>query len=135
MGGRSYNRKGEDMDTKINGDRMEKSEFLTRVSEVMKTMISYDEMMESIRRSCLRSEKENLELLEREEDRLDGLIKDPKGLKELKTSQDTFDALVLRYLKNTQFLSRIEEEYIDISGLDSDLAFWRKTMLYKAPSI
>lgn len=121
------------MDTKMN--EMEKTEFLTRVSEVMKSVVSYEGMMESLRRSCLRSEAENLELLNREEERVDSLIERTDGVKEIKATEDTFDALILRYLRNTQFLASIEEEYIDISGLDGDLAFWKKTMLYKIPSI
>lgn len=112
---------------------MEKTEFLTRVAEVMKSMVSYEAMMESLRRSCLRSEAENIDLLTREETKVDRLIEESNGVDEIKASEDTFDALILRYLKNTQFLSSIEEEYIDISGLDNDIAFWKKTMLYRAP--
>ncbi|MFN3480379.1 MAG: hypothetical protein ACK415_08325 [Thermodesulfovibrionales bacterium] len=112
---------------------MEKIEFLTRVSEVMKSMVSYEAMMESLRRSCLRSEAENIDLLTREETKVDRLIEESDGVNEIKASEDTFDALILRYLKNTQFLSSIEEEYIDISGLDNDIAFWKKTMLFRAP--
>jgi hypothetical protein len=123
------------MGTEIEGGRMEKIEFLTRVSEVMKSMVSYDSMMESLKRSCLRSEAENLKLMDNEEDRVDRLIEGIDEMTEIVAQEETFDALILRYLKNTQFLSRIEEEYIDISGLDGDLAFWKKMMLYKAPSI
>jgi hypothetical protein len=43
------------------------------------------------------------------------------------------DALVLRYLKNTQFLANIKEDDIDISGLGEDLDYWKKTLLYEAP--
>ncbi len=116
-------------------NEMEKTEFLTRVSEVMKSVVSYEGMMDSLRRSCLRSEAENLELLNREEERVDSLIERTDGVKEIKATEDTFDALILRYLRNTQFLASIEEEYIDISGLYGDIAFWKKTMLYKIPSI
>lgn len=123
------------MDSKIREERMEKTEFLTRVSEVMKSIVSYERMMESLRRSCLRSEEENQDLLKREEERVDRLIEDFDGVSEIKAIEDTFDALILRYLINTQFLARIEEEYIDISGLEDDLAFWKKTMLFKAPLI
>lgn len=112
---------------------MEKTEFLTRVAEVMKSMVSYEAMMESLRRSCLRSEAENIDLMTREETEVDRLIEVSNGVDEIKASEDTFDALILRYLKNTQFLSCIEEEYIDISGLDNNIAFWKKTMLYRAP--
>lgn len=112
---------------------MEKTEFLTQVAEVMKSMVSYEAMMESLRRSCLRSEAENIELMAREEKNVDRLIEESDGSGEIRASEDTFDALILRYLKNTQFLSSIEEEYIDISGLDNAVAFWKKTMLYRAP--
>lgn len=112
---------------------MEKTEFLTRVAEVMKSMVSYEAMMESLRRSCLRSEAENIDLMKREETKVDRLIEESNGVDKIKASNDTFDALILRYLKNTQFLSSIEEEYIDISGLDNEIAFWKKTMLYRAP--
>lgn len=114
---------------------MEKIEFLTRVSEVMKSLVSYEDMMESLRRSCLRSEVENIELLNKEEGMVDELIEGIKEIKMITAPEDTFDALILRYLKNTQFLAKIKEEYIDISGLNDDLAFWKKTMLYKLPSV
>ncbi len=123
------------MDSKIKGGKMEKIEFLTRVAEVMKSVVSYEAMMESIKRSCLRSEAENIELLEREAERVDEVIKKVNGVDEIRAGIDTFDALVLRYLKNTQFLANIEEEYIDITGLDGDLAYWKKTLLYKVPSV
>lgn len=116
-------------------ERMEKTEFLTKVSEVMKSMVTYEAMMESLRRSCLRSEAENLELLERERENVDRLIEESNGSDDIVAPEDTFDALILRYLKNTQFLSTIEEDYIDISNLENDLAFWKKTLLYNPPSI
>lgn len=123
------------MGSEMRGERMEKIEFLTRVSEVMKSLVSYEDMMESLRRSCLRSEVENIELLNKEEGMVDELIEGIKEIKMITAPEDTFDALILRYLKNTQFLAKIKEEYIDISGLNDDLAFWKKTMLYKLPSV
>lgn len=123
------------MGSEMRGERMEKIEFLTRVSEVMKSLVSYEDMMESLRRSCLRSEVENIELLNKEEGMVDELIEGIKEIKMITVPEDTFDALILRYLKNTQFLAKIKEEYIDISGLNDDLAFWKKTMLYKLPSV
>lgn len=113
---------------------MEKISFLTRVAEVMKGLISYEDMMASIQRSCMRGEAENLRLMEAEEKNVDSLISGIVDIRELRLPKDIMDVLILRYLKNTQFLANIKETDIDISGLgDEDLAFWKKTMLYKAP--
>lgn len=114
--------------------QMEKKTFLTKVAEVMKGMISRENMMASIQRSCMRGESENLAIMDSEEESVEGLISDATHICVLDVSENTLDALVLRYLKNTQFLAMIKEDDIDVSGLDgSDLGLWKKTMLYKAP--
>ncbi|MCL5022756.1 MAG: hypothetical protein M1497_05250 [Nitrospirae bacterium] len=111
---------------------MDKISFLTRVAEVMKGMISYDAMMESIKRSCLRGEAKNLDLMGKEEGNVDRLIGGVTTIEEFRVSESVLDGLVLRYLRNTQFLANIKETEIDVSELgDSDLVFWKKTMLYK----
>ncbi len=111
---------------------MDKVSFLTKVAEVMKGMISYETMMDSIRRSCLRGEEENLDLMAKEESEVDKLIGGIAVVEELHIPETALDGLVLRYLRNTQFLANIEEKEIDVSGLgDLDLEFWRKAMLYK----
>ncbi len=113
---------------------MEKISFLTRVAEVMKGLISYEDMMASIQRSCMRGEAENLRLMEAEEKNVDSLISGIMDIRELRLPEGVMDVLILRYLKNTQFLANIRETDIDVSGLgDEDLAFWKKTMLYRAP--
>ena len=112
---------------------MEKTSFLTKVAEVMKEMISYEEMMASIQRSCMRSEAENLALMSAEEENVDRLISDITQISELDGPENVTDVLVLRYLKNTQFLANIKEDEIDVSGLAEDLDYWKKTLLYKAP--
>lgn len=112
---------------------MEKHSFLTRVAEVMKGMISYENMMASIQRSCMRGEAQNLELMRIEEEKVNRLISGITHIGELDVPEDVLDVLVLRYLKNTQFLANTEEDDIDISGLAEDLDYWKKTLLYKAP--
>ena len=112
---------------------MDKRSFLTKVTEVMKGMISHNDMMASIQRSCMRGDAINLELMNAEEKRLDELIEGVDETKRLCLSEDLIDALVLRYLKNTQFLFTIKEDDIDVSGLKDNLHYWKKTMLYKSP--
>ncbi|MGD0885419.1 MAG: hypothetical protein ABSA46_11215 [Thermodesulfovibrionales bacterium] len=112
---------------------MEKKRFLTFVAEVMKGMISYDTMMAAIQRSCMRAEVENLELMRLGQERVDRLIEGMTAIGELAAPDDVLDVLVLRYLKNTQFLASLKEEDIDVSGLDGDLDYWKKTMLFRAP--
>jgi hypothetical protein len=52
----------------------------------------------------------------------------------LTVPEDTMDVLVLRYLRNTQFLATIKEDAIDVSELGNNtLNYWKKTMLYKTP--
>lgn len=111
---------------------MEKNSFLTIVAGVMKGMISYESMMASIQRSCMRAEAENLSIMRIEEEKVDRLIKSINSVEKLEIPDDVLDALVLRYLRNTQFLASIKEDYIDISGLADDLGYWKKTMLFKA---
>ncbi|MGD1075628.1 MAG: hypothetical protein ABR903_06065 [Thermodesulfovibrionales bacterium] len=112
---------------------MEKKRFLTFVAEVMKGMISYDTMMAAIQRSCMRAEAENLELLRLGQERVDSLIEGITGIGALNVPDDVLDILVLRYLKNTQFLASLKEEDIDVSSLNGDLDYWKKTMLFRAP--
>ena len=113
---------------------MEKKRFLTEVTEVMKGMISHENMMASLQRSCMRGEEENIELMCRKETEVDRLIKEMPSAGELIVPEDTMDVLVLRYLKNTQFLAGIKEDAIDVSELGNNtLNYWKKTMLYKTP--
>ncbi|HXX58463.1 MAG TPA: hypothetical protein VEI96_10720 [Thermodesulfovibrionales bacterium] len=111
---------------------MEKFSFLTSVAEVMKGLISYETMMASIQRSCMRGEESNLDLMRREERQVDGLIEAMTTIERLEVPDDIADVLVLRYLRNTQFLASLKEDYIDVSGLgEAGLQYWKKTMLYK----
>ncbi len=112
---------------------MNKTAFLTKVAEVMKAFISYEEMMASLQRCCMRAEAENLALMSAEEERVDRLISGISGIGKLDVPENILDVLVLRYLKNTQFLANVKEDTIDISGLAGDLDYWKKTLLYKAP--
>jgi hypothetical protein len=113
---------------------VEKISFLTRVAEVMKGMLSHKNMMASIRRSCMRGESENLALMRAEEENIDALISGISDICELEIPERVMDVLVLRYLRNTQFLAGIKEDDIDVSELGGDdLNFWKKTMLYKTP--
>jgi ABC-type protease/lipase transport system fused ATPase/permease subunit len=113
---------------------MEKKSFLTKVAEVMKGMISHESMMASIQRSCMRAESENIALMSSEEENVDRFISGVAHISFLDVPESALDVLVLRYLKNTQFLATIKEDNIDVSGLEGgDLSLWKKTMLYKAP--
>jgi hypothetical protein len=113
---------------------MEKMIFLTKVAEVMKGMISRETMMAAIQRTGMRGEEETRRLMEREEERVDRVIEEISAIEELNLPEEVIDVLVLRYLKNTQFLAKIKEEAIDVSGLDGELAFWKKTMLFRCPA-
>jgi len=112
---------------------MEKKSFLTKVAEVMKGIISYEKMMASIQRSCMRGEAENLALMNTEEEKFNRLISGITEITELDVPEDILDVLVLRYLKNTQFLANLKEDAIDVSGLAEYLDYWKKALLYKAP--
>ena len=113
---------------------MEKKSFLTAVTEVMKGMISHEMIMASLQRSCMRGEAENLELMHQKETEVDRLIEGMSSIGMLTIPEDTMDVLVLRYLRNTQFLASIKEDAIDVSELGNNtLNYWKKTMLYKTP--
>jgi len=112
---------------------MEKKIFLTKVAEVMKGIISYENMMASIQRCCMRGEAENLALMSAEEENADRLVSGITQVSEMDVPEGMLDVLVLRYLRNTQFLARVKEEEIDVSGLAEYLDYWKKTLLYKAP--
>jgi hypothetical protein len=119
--------------TKIGADAMEKKLFLTFVAEVMKGMISYDTMMAAIQRSCMRGEAENLELMRLQQEQVDELIGGMTAIGELDIPDDVLDVLVLRYLRNTQFLASVKEADIDVSGLNGEFDYWKKTMLFRVP--
>jgi hypothetical protein len=111
---------------------VEKNDFMKVVAGVMRFIISHEDMVESLHRSCLRSQVENLELMEREEERVDVFIKGIDTIELAEIPYDTMDAIVLRYLRNMDFLANIEEQYIDVSTIgEEDLACWKKTMLFK----
>ncbi len=112
---------------------MEKKLFLTFVAEVMKGMISYDTMMAAIQRSCMRGEAENLELMRLQQEQVDELIGGMTAIGELDIPDDVLDVLVLRYLRNTQFLASVKEADIDVSGLNGEFDYWKKTMLFRVP--
>jgi hypothetical protein len=113
---------------------MEKINFLLAVTEVMKGMVAHDTMIVSIQRCGMRSAEENKKLLQEREGHLDELISGVACVDRICFSDDDLtDALVLRYLNNMQFLSDIEEDHIDIAGLEDDLSFWKRTMLFKVP--
>jgi hypothetical protein len=113
---------------------VEKKRFLTAVAEVMKGMISHDTIMAAIQRSCMRGQDENLELMRLEEARVDTLIEGITTIKELDIPDELMDVLVLRYLKNMQFLADVKEDDIDVSVLEGgELHYWKRTMLYRTP--
>ena len=114
---------------------MDKISFLTSVAEVMKGMISRETMMAAIQRTGMRGEAETLKLMEREEERVDRVIEDIGAIGKLDLPEEVIDVIVLRYLKNTQFLAKVKEEAIDVSELDGELGFWKKTMLFRCPAL
>lgn len=120
------------MGAEAKGGEVEKSAFLKMVAGVMKGMISNEGMMVSLQRSCLRSESENLDLMGSQEEKVDALIEGMETIEQLDIPNDAMDALVLRYLRNMDFLAHLEEQCIDVSTIgEGDLAFWKKTMLFK----
>jgi len=114
---------------------MEKMSFLTTVAEVMKGMISRETMMAAIQRTGMRGAEETHRLMEREEERVDRVIEEIRTIERLNLPEEIIDVLVLRYLRNTQFLAKVKEEAIDVSGLDGELGFWKKTMLFRCPPV
>lgn len=111
---------------------MDKLNFLNIVSEVMKGMVSHEKIMGSIKRSSMRGHSQNLEFLKPEEKKLDKVIEGINNINKLDIPEDTLDALILRYFMNTQFLSDIKENNIDVSSIrGGDLYYWKKAMLYK----
>lgn len=111
---------------------MEKHNFLTVVTDVMKGMVSHENMMASMYRSGMRGEARNLELMTNEEERLDSFIEGLGEINEIKIDDDLMDALALRYFRNTYYLADIKEEYIDVSSLgDKEINFWKKAILFK----
>jgi hypothetical protein len=113
---------------------MEKFSFLKIVAEAMKGMVSYDNMMASIQRLVMKGEEKYLALMEAEEERVDEFVKNAGIIGELDIHEDALDALVLRYLRNTQFLASIKEDDIDVSAIgEGALNYWKKAMLFKPP--
>lgn len=116
------------------GRQMEKFRFLTIVSEVMKEIITREKMLASLQRSCMRSEAENHALMKTQEENADRTIEGIRERGEISLPEEVLDAMVLRFLRNTQFLAGIPEQAVDLSGLEeNDLAYWKKAMLFKTP--
>lgn len=116
------------------GRQMEKFRFLTIVSEVMKGIVTRENMLASLQRSCMRSEAENHELMKLQEENADRTIAGIRERGEVPLPEEVLDAMVLRFLRNTQFLAGIPEQAVDLSGLEeTDIAYWKKAMLFKIP--
>lgn len=114
------------------GLEMEKNDFLSVVTDVMKVMVSHEDMMASMYRSGMRGEARNIEHMTNEEERLDRFIEGLKEINEISIDDDLMDTLILRYLRNTHYLADIKEEYIDVSSLgNKEINFWKKALLFK----
>jgi hypothetical protein len=112
---------------------MKAEEIFEKSVQVMKQLVGRDGIARSIARAKERGEKENITLLERERENINGLVRKivDEGVTEKVlsgASQDLTDAAVLRYLRNRDiFMTTFPE---GIEGIDPDpVSLWAAMMI------
>ena len=111
---------------------MKAEEIFKKSVEVMKEILTPAEMTASLQRAKKRTEEDNLDLLTRERENINGLVRKiaDGSDKEIAPSvpQELTDAMVLRYLRNRDmFMKTFPNGIDDISP--EPIAIWAAIMI------
>ncbi|RPI37885.1 MAG: hypothetical protein EHM54_02000 [Nitrospiraceae bacterium] len=115
---------------------MNKKEVLDITAEMMKKIVSYDEVDAVTQRSIMRGKEAGTKLMLEEKERVNKLIKDilsSLDYREVtdKITEDTYDAFVFRYFSNVKYLADLETDDIELPDMVPENAFsvWASVML------
>lgn len=115
---------------------MVKKEILDTTADMMKKMVSYDEVEAVTHRSVMRGKEAGTKLMLEEKERVNNLIKEISASLDYRTildkaTEDTLDAFVFRYFQNVKYLSELEAEDIELPDLvpENSYSVWAAVML------
>ncbi len=118
---------------------MKKREVLDITADMMKKMVSPEEVEAVTQRSAMRGLENGTKLMTEEKERVNKLIKDILASLDYrkvldKVTEDTFDAFVFRYFKNVKYLSDLESEVITMPDMvpENFFSVWAAVMLIDA---
>lgn len=115
---------------------MNKMEVLDITAEMMKKMVSLDEVDAVTQRSVMRGMENGTKLMTEEKERVNKLINDilaSVDYREVldKVAEDTFDAFVFRYFSNVKYLSDLNADDIELTDMvpENSFSVWAAVML------
>jgi len=115
---------------------MKKKEVLDMTAEMMKKIVSYEQVEAVTQRSIMRGKEAGTKLMLEEKERVNKLINDILSSLDYrkvldKITEDTYDAFVFRYFSNVEYLARLESDDLEFPGMVPENAFsvWSSVML------
>jgi hypothetical protein len=115
---------------------MKKKEVLDITAEMMKKMVSYDELDAVTQRSAMRGKEDGTKLMAEEKERVNKLIREILASVDYheilaRITEDTFDAFVFRYFQNVKYLSDLEATDIELPDMvpENSFSVWAAVML------
>lgn len=115
---------------------MNKREVLDITADMMKKMVSYEEVDTVTQRSAMRGMENGTMLMIEEKERVNKLINDILSSLDYRTvldkvTEDTFDAFVFRYFQNVKYLADLEAEDIELPDMvpENSFSVWAAVML------
>ena len=115
---------------------MNKKDALDITAEMMKKMVSFDEVETVTQRSAMRGMENGMKLMVEEKERVNRLIKEILASLDYRTilekvTEDTFDAFVFRYFKNVKYLADLETSEIELPDMvpENSFSVWASVML------
>jgi hypothetical protein len=115
---------------------MNKKEVLDITADMMKKMVSFEEVDAVTQRSVLRGKEEGIKLMIGEKERVNKLIREILASPDhrdvlAQATEDTYDALVFRYFQNVKYLSDLETDDIELPGMvpENSFSVWASVML------
>ena len=115
---------------------MNKKEVLDTTAEMMKKMVSYEEVETVTQRSVLMGMENGTRLMIEEKERVNKLIRDILSSLDYrsvldKVTEDTYDAFVFRYFSNVKYLSDLEADDIELPDMvpENSFSVWAAVML------
>jgi len=115
---------------------MDKREVLDKTADMMKKMVTFEEVDAVTHRSVLRGKEEGIKLVQEEKDRVNSLIREILASLDHRevlshVSEDTYDAFVFRYFQNVKYLADLEADDIELPDMvpENSFSVWAAVML------
>ena len=107
---------------------MNKKEVLDITADMMKKMVSFEEVDTVTQRSVLRGKEDGIKLMLEEKERVNNLIRDILASLDHRSvlanvTEDTYDAFVFRYFQNVKYLADLEVNEIELPDMVPENSF------------